>query len=60
MSALQKLVYRHMQSKGILLTDGSERDKKVAWLAASSLVDELTLANSSLHGSGKKMLANEM
>ncbi|XP_060082596.1 probable global transcription activator SNF2L2 isoform X1 [Ylistrum balloti] len=28
MSALQRVVYRHMQSRGILLTDGSEKDKK--------------------------------
>ena len=28
MSALQRVVYRHMQSKGIMLTDGSEKDKK--------------------------------
>lgn len=28
MSAIQKVLYRHMQ-KGILLTDGSEKDKKV-------------------------------
>ena len=28
MSALQRLVYRHMQTKGVLLTDGSEKDKK--------------------------------
>ncbi|XP_061175393.1 probable global transcription activator SNF2L2 [Saccostrea echinata] len=28
MSALQRCVYRHMQAKGILLTDGSEKDKK--------------------------------
>ncbi|KAL5021635.1 hypothetical protein ScPMuIL_000790 [Solemya velum] len=28
MSALQRLLYRHMQSKSILLTDGSEKDKK--------------------------------
>ncbi|XP_064476618.1 transcription activator BRG1-like isoform X2 [Ornithodoros turicata] len=28
MSALQRLLYRHMQSKGVLLTDGSEKDKK--------------------------------
>lgn len=28
MSALQKLIYRHMQSKGVLLTDGSESNKK--------------------------------
>ncbi|TKC41572.1 hypothetical protein EI555_005335, partial [Monodon monoceros] len=27
MSALQKILYRHMQAKGILLTDGSEKDK---------------------------------
>ncbi len=29
MSALQRQMYGHMQKKGILLTDGSERDKKV-------------------------------
>ena len=28
MSAIQKVLYRHMQ-RGILLTDGSEKDKKV-------------------------------
>ncbi|GAA6095487.1 probable global transcription activator SNF2L2 isoform X2 [Tachysurus ichikawai] len=28
MSAIQKVLYRHMQAKGILLTDGSEKDKK--------------------------------
>lgn len=28
MSGLQKVLYRHMQSKGVLLTDGSEKDKK--------------------------------
>ncbi|XP_071490334.1 probable global transcription activator SNF2L2 [Diadema antillarum] len=28
MSALQRLLYRHMQAKGIMLTDGSEKDKK--------------------------------
>lgn len=28
MSSLQRLLYRHMQSKGVLLTDGSEKDKK--------------------------------
>lgn len=28
MSALQRCVYRHMQARGILLTDGSEKDKK--------------------------------
>ncbi|KAL7988704.1 hypothetical protein Chor_007623 [Crotalus horridus] len=28
MAALQKILYRHMQAKGILLTDGSEKDKK--------------------------------
>ena len=31
MSALQRNMYLHMQKKGILLTDGSERDKKVRW-----------------------------
>ena len=29
MSALQKSMYKHMQQKGILLTDGSEKDRKV-------------------------------
>lgn len=28
MSSLQRLLYRHMQCKGVLLTDGSEKDKK--------------------------------
>ncbi|KAK7501203.1 hypothetical protein BaRGS_00007688 [Batillaria attramentaria] len=28
MSALQRLIYNHMQTKGVLLTDGSEKDKK--------------------------------
>ena len=28
MSGLQKVLYRHMQSKGVMLTDGSEKDKK--------------------------------
>ena len=33
MSALQKQMYYHMQKKGILLTDGSERDRKVrGWM----------------------------
>lgn len=31
MSALQRVLYRHMQAKGVLLTDGSEKDKKV-WI----------------------------
>ena len=34
MSALQKVLYKHMQQKGILLTDGSEKDKKVHILIA--------------------------
>ena len=29
MSALQLQMYTHMQKKGVLLTDGSERDRKV-------------------------------
>uniref|UniRef100_A0A673XTB6 SWI/SNF related BAF chromatin remodeling complex subunit ATPase 2 n=1 Tax=Salmo trutta TaxID=8032 RepID=A0A673XTB6_SALTR len=29
MSAIQRVLYRHMQGRGILLTDGSEKDKKV-------------------------------
>lgn len=32
MSALQRLLYRHMQSKGVLLTDGSEKGKNVCIL----------------------------
>ncbi|KAL4236408.1 Transcription activator BRG1 [Mactra antiquata] len=28
MSALQRVIYRHMQNKGVLLTDGSEKEKK--------------------------------
>nr|DAA34916.1 TPA_inf: brahma-related protein 1-like protein [Schmidtea mediterranea] len=28
MSALQRTLYNHMQSKGVILTDGSEKDKK--------------------------------
>jgi len=31
MSSLQRLLYRHMQSKGVLLTDGSEKGKNVSW-----------------------------
>lgn len=41
MSAIQKVLYRHMQ-KGILLTDGSEKDKKVKirpmWLRCISML----------------------
>ena len=29
MSALQKAMYTHMQKRGVILTDGSEKDKKV-------------------------------
>ncbi|XP_013396616.1 transcription activator BRG1 isoform X1 [Lingula anatina] len=28
MSALQRFIYRHMQAKGVMITDGSEHDKK--------------------------------
>ena len=35
MSALQKIIYKHMQQRGILLTDGSEKDKKVCLLLTS-------------------------
>lgn len=28
MSSLQRYVYRHMQAKGVMLTDGSDKDKK--------------------------------
>ena len=33
MSALQRTIYKHMQNKGILLTDGSEKEKKVCELS---------------------------
>lgn len=46
MSALQRVLYRHMQAKGVLLTDGSEKDKKV-WPPKS-----LLLADSSAVGVG--------
>ena len=37
MSALQRSMYVHMQKRGILLTDGSEKDKKVRrWYLNSS------------------------
>lgn len=36
MSALQRVLYRHMQAKGVLLTDGSEKDKKVSNQVLSS------------------------
>ena len=29
MSALQRILYNHMHKAGVLLTDGSEKDKKV-------------------------------
>ena len=29
MSALQRVLYSHMHRKGVVLTDGSEKDKKV-------------------------------
>ena len=34
MSSLQRIIYRHMQNKGVLLTDGSEKDKKVTHLTS--------------------------
>lgn len=37
MSALQRFIYNHMQSKGVLLTDGSEKDKKVSRDSSSCL-----------------------
>jgi len=37
MSSLQRLLYRHMQSKGVLLTDGSEKGKNVSWLLNNDL-----------------------
>ena len=30
MSGLQRKMYEHMQKRGVLLTDGSEKDKKVS------------------------------
>ena len=38
MSALQRLLYRHMQSKGVLLTDGSEKGKHVRDVAVVVVV----------------------
>ena len=32
MSALQRRMYQHMKSKGVILTDGSEQNKKVQLL----------------------------
>ncbi len=40
MSALQRVLYRHMQAKGVLLTDGSEKDKKVRTTQSSNLIGE--------------------
>jgi len=42
MSSLQRLLYRHMQSKGVLLTDGSEKGKNVSsylWFPAYLTID---------------------
>ncbi len=36
MSALQRIIYKHMQDKGIIITDGSEKDKKVATIIAGA------------------------
>ncbi|KAF3815980.1 hypothetical protein GH733_016085 [Mirounga leonina] len=44
MSALQKILYRHMQAKGILLTDGSEKDKK------ESFAEHLGYSNGVING----------
>lgn len=41
MSALQRVLYRHMQAKGVLLTDGSEKDKKVSREALNYTVGEM-------------------
>ena len=38
MSALQRFIYNHMQTKGVLLTDGSEKDKKVGLCLRPSLI----------------------
>ena len=32
MSGLQRKMYEHMQKRGVLLTDGSEKDKKVSYI----------------------------
>lgn len=32
MSSLQRILYNHMHKAGVLLTDGSEKDKKVCVL----------------------------
>lgn len=36
MSSLQRLLYRHMQNKGVLLTDGSEKGKNVSAMSTLS------------------------
>lgn len=41
MSALQRVLYRHMQAKGVLLTDGSEKDKKVMMKRSTHLFHRL-------------------
>ena len=38
MSALQRLLYRHMHSKGVLLTDGSEKGKQVRNLVPAASI----------------------
>lgn len=50
MSALQKILYRHMQAKGILLTDGSEKDKKVRLESQETQALQCDLSSS--HGCG--------
>lgn len=43
MSALQRVIYRHMQNKGVLLTDGSEKEKKVKEIKIFNKMRILTL-----------------
>lgn len=53
MSALQRVLYRHMQAKGVLLTDGSEKDKKVrhrplpfpVWMSKAGVGGSSTLSS---------------
>ena len=42
MSDLQKLLYQHMYKKGVLLTDGSEKDKKVKKYCLIEFIDVFT------------------
>jgi len=54
MSALQRHMYKHMQKKGILLTDGSEKDRKVC-AGASCGSEKLRIGLEGFVAFGKEM-----